>query len=400
VAEGKRFCGGCGQPVSAKVAPEMPEPVAAPEPAPLSCLHCGADLAPGKRFCKQCGKPVGKSAPVAEPAPAALPPQAISPTTPSCAHCGSPLLPGKHLCKKCGQPVDSNATAAQVNPDPRGKDGIQGAQSSAFDLPTAMPVRASTNEPDSALPAQDELPNGWTSALEPTESGSLLPSVFSAATASLVPTGLRPESRRQSRAKLGLAIGVTAAVLLTAGGVATWHFFPHRGVSDVAKSPVEPQQAMVAPPTKNQLATTKSAQAPKPAPGIQEHATSGPSKSQPESGATTPPYVSSTNTPPDPVPHPDATTPEPKIAPPSSSTPAATPAASRSGTLHYNGPPVAYNGVVIFDHLPEARLKFSFDHQAWSLTLKLNPDGTKRATLISLVRGYQTSCDLGWEIIE
>ena len=59
-----------------------------------------------------------------------------------------------------------------------------------------------------------------------------------------------------------------------------------------------------------------------------------------------------------------------------------------------------YNGVVVFDHLPQARLKFAFNRQAWSLTLKSNPDGTKKATLISLVPGYQTSCDLGWETIE
>jgi hypothetical protein len=61
---------------------------------------------------------------------------------------------------------------------------------------------------------------------------------------------------------------------------------------------------------------------------------------------------------------------------------------------------VPYNGVVVFDHLPQARLKFAFNHQAWSLTLKPNPDGTKKATLVSLVPGYQTSCDLGWEIVE
>jgi len=56
--------------------------------------------------------------------------------------------------------------------------------------------------------------------------------------------------------------------------------------------------------------------------------------------------------------------------------------------------------MVVFDNLPKARLKFTFDHQAWILTIKLNPDGTKRITLISQMPGYQTSCDLGWEIIE
>jgi len=39
---------------------------------------------------------------------------------------------------------------------------------------------------------------------------------------------------------------------------------------------------------------------------------------------------------------------------------------------------VPYNGVVVFDHLPQARLKFVFNRQAWSLTLKPNPDGTKK----------------------
>jgi hypothetical protein len=76
------------------------------------------------------------------------------------------------------------------------------------------------------------------------------------------------------------------------------------------------------------------------------------------------------------------------------------PAAARSGILHYQGPPVPYNGVVVFDHLPQARLKFNFDRQAWTVTIKPNPDGTKRVTLISQKQGYQTNCDLGWEIVE
>jgi len=46
--------------------------------------------------------------------------------------------------------------------------------------------------------------------------------------------------------------------------------------------------------------------------------------------------------------------------------------------LHYQGPPVPYNGTVAFDNLPKARLKFSFDHAAWQLVLQRNPDGTKK----------------------
>jgi hypothetical protein len=75
-------------------------------------------------------------------------------------------------------------------------------------------------------------------------------------------------------------------------------------------------------------------------------------------------------------------------------------AAAHSGILHYQGPPVPYNGVVVFDHLPQARLKFNFDRQAWTVILKPNPDGTKRVTLISQKQGYQTNCDLSWEIVE
>jgi hypothetical protein len=75
-------------------------------------------------------------------------------------------------------------------------------------------------------------------------------------------------------------------------------------------------------------------------------------------------------------------------------------AAPRSGVLHYEGSPVPHNGTVVFDHLPQARLKFTFDHQVWSMTIKANPDGTKRVTMTSQASDYQTSCDLGWEVVE
>ena len=77
-----------------------------------------------------------------------------------------------------------------------------------------------------------------------------------------------------------------------------------------------------------------------------------------------------------------------------------TPAEVRSGVLHYLGPPVPFGGLVVFDNLPKARLKFSFDHAAWQPTIKINADGTKKITLISLIHGLQTRCDVGWEISE
>src|SRR5208282_1968486 len=38
----------------------------------------------------------------------------------------------------------------------------------------------------------------------------------------------------------------------------------------------------------------------------------------------------------------------------------AQPAPPHSGVRHYQGPPVPYGGVVVFDNLPKARLKFTF----------------------------------------
>lgn len=76
------------------------------------------------------------------------------------------------------------------------------------------------------------------------------------------------------------------------------------------------------------------------------------------------------------------------------------PAQARSGLLHYYGPPVAYGGQVVFDNLPKARLRFTYDRTGWQLTIKIYPDGTKWVTLTSLKQGIQTSCDLGWEIVE
>ena len=59
-----------------------------------------------------------------------------------------------------------------------------------------------------------------------------------------------------------------------------------------------------------------------------------------------------------------------------------------------------YNGEVVFDPLPKSRLRFVYDRQGWMLTIKANPDGTKRVTMTSQKAGYQTYCDLSWEIAE
>jgi hypothetical protein len=329
-----------------------------------------------------------------------LPQQASSPTTLACAHCGAAVAAGKRFCKQCGQSVDSTGTAAQVDPVPERHDGVTAEQSTVFDLAAAMPVATSTNEPDVALPTQDEPPNDWTSAWEPVKSESQIPESPPLSAAAFGSSEPLTKPSLQSKAKLGLAIGVAVAVLLAAGGALAWHFYSHRAVSPTAQTPSQTQQAMVTPPANNTPAATSPVQPPKPAPGIQKQAATSLPKPQPGSGTITPPSTPSTSTSQVSAQHPVATTPPHAIAPPPPSPPTPTPAAPRSGILHYQGAPVPYNGVVVFDHLPQARLKFTFNRQAWSLTLKPNPDGTKKATLISLMPGYQTSCDLGWELVQ
>lgn len=102
--------------------------------------------------------------------------------------------------------------------------------------------------------------------------------------------------------------------------------------------------------------------------------------------------------------HPVAVEPSPAVRPPLSPVqeeiPHTAPAKDRSGVLHYYGSPVALGGTVVFDNLPEARLKFTYDHSGWQLIIKHNQDGTKWVTMISIKHGFQTRCDLGWEIVE
>ena len=85
---------------------------------------------------------------------------------------------------------------------------------------------------------------------------------------------------------------------------------------------------------------------------------------------------------------------------PQPAVPAAPASPPRSGELHYSGPPVPQNGQVVFENLPGARLKFTFDQQAWQPTIRRQPNGTQTLTLRSLLPGTQTQCDVKWEIAQ
>jgi hypothetical protein len=90
--------------------------------------------------------------------------------------------------------------------------------------------------------------------------------------------------------------------------------------------------------------------------------------------------------------------PQPQYVPRPAPQPVAPPAAPTSGNLHYQGPPVPRGGAVIFDRLPQARLRFFYDRNSWGLTIKPNPDGTKKLILYSLREGLQSKCDVQWQV--
>jgi len=103
---------------------------------------------------------------------------------------------------------------------------------------------------------------------------------------------------------------------------------------------------------------------------------------------------------PAPVPAAQPPTSAPPPAPPKASIAAATPTAPQSGTLHYSGIPIPQNGEVVFVDLPNARLRFTFDHQAWQASIRRQPNGTQILTMHSLLPGQQTQCDVKWEIVQ
>jgi cytoskeletal protein RodZ len=193
-----------------------------------------------------------------------------------------------------------------------------------------------------------------------------------------------------SRFKIASAIGIGAIILVAACGFWAWREYSHRTEATTSQQP--PSKASAA-------SITTPATTEQPKPQVQSH---------PAATETTTSVPTSVPNPQVPRTRTDTsltsalTTESPQQAPvqPPVPAPVQISAEVRSGALHYHGPPVPLNGEVVYDNLPKARLRFRFDRQAWNLTIKLNPDGTKRVTLISQKPELQTSCDLGWEMID
>ncbi|MCR4823492.1 MAG: zinc-ribbon domain-containing protein, partial [Treponema sp.] len=58
----------------------------------MICSKCGNEVADGKKFCGKCGNPMTAASPVQQGGEV-------------CSKCGAPLTPGKKFCGKCGAPV-------------------------------------------------------------------------------------------------------------------------------------------------------------------------------------------------------------------------------------------------------------------------------------------------------
>lgn len=344
--EGKRFCGGCGAALAATSAPPDSEQVPTSESAALKCDACGAALAPGKRFCKQCGRAVGEASPKPE-ATTTVPAAVAESAEAVCVQCGAPLTPGKHFCKLCGHSVEPKVDATTT---------AVAKQDVLLELETApAPVSEAVPVPESVT----------ASKLEPGK-----------------PT-------RRSIPYLGLAIGVGCA-LLVAGAGWIWYAHAHRAAAVTQLSAASQQVPAQATANTNPVSAPAQGPSAKPFPGS---STASPSTVQ--QTAQPRPVAPLQVSPPTPKPNEPVRQPPTHVVVP----PPVVTNSPRSGVQHYQGPPVPYNGQVVYDHLPKDRLRFTYDHQAWSLTIKMNADGTKRVTLTSQKPGYQTSCDLEWEVV-
>lgn len=66
----------------------------------MICSKCGNEVAEGKKFCGHCGNPMTSTEPKGL----------------VCSKCGAPITPGKKFCGKCGTPVSADSQSAKAGP--------------------------------------------------------------------------------------------------------------------------------------------------------------------------------------------------------------------------------------------------------------------------------------------
>jgi hypothetical protein len=73
-------------------------------------------------------------------------------------------------------------------------------------------------------------------------------------------------------------------------------------------------------------------------------------------------------------------------------------ASPTSGILCNGTVSVPQSGRLVFENLPGDRLKFTFDHEAWSATTRRQTDGKQTLAMHSLKPGPLADCHIRWEI--
>jgi len=303
------------------------------------CTACGATLAEGQRFCVKCGSAVGQ-APV--PAPPPVVEETVVVAAPKYVEPPPPPLP---------PPVPPPAPYAPPPPP---------SQQVYVPLPTPVPAPPPTMAPPPMMPPP------------------------------LMPMPAAPVA--SSGPGAGLWIGLLGFLLLL-GGAGLWFYTtrmskPHPVTVETATSERAPQPqvptAPAAPPLVVQNPATPEPAAPEPV----THAPPPSPAPKPEGMPPNPDIAKKT-----PVAPPVQQPPVPVTAPP------VVPSKPTSGTLHA-AVEVAKYGEVVFEGLPNDRLRLIFDHDAWQPTIHRQPNGTQTLVMRSLKQGIQRSCDVKWEIVQ
>jgi RNA polymerase subunit RPABC4/transcription elongation factor Spt4 len=447
---GQKFCRICGTPSEAAAPPtpvaatEVYEPAAPPTQAwpAESVVPASVPLAPPP-------PPILADLPIAAPEPAI--PVIAAPTEPiRCPTCRTVLSAGQRTCWVCGQvlgPIKQPETLAEMGAPthtyvevavaiPEATGTKPEIKSSAVPpippsivpvVPAAFPPPQSYTPvvPSAPPPAFPPIPasNYPPYSSTPPPSVPPMPGPAYAATMppikdqrnyfdstpSAAPVATGPVVKKSSNAGLWIVLFV---LILGAGGAGAWYFLSykpnHNTNSVTASAPTDAAGAVSVTPV-----TPPSTPAPS-----ADHATAPATSAvapldQPADTPSTAPAQAAPVSPPPPVPgstpptHHAAPAPVPSSAhvkPPPEPGPVPPldplPTQPTSGTLRYSGPPVAQNGVVVFDHLPGARMRFTFDRDSWQPIISHNSDGTQKLTLRSTRPGTQSDCIVQWQTVQ
>jgi hypothetical protein len=274
---------------------------------------------------------------------------------PFCIKCGAAVADGTRFCVKCGQPVGQAAPS----------QALQDTQvlSPALPLPPPPAAPVAPAQPYVAPPVQPPPP------VQP-----------------FVPQSVQPPPPVKEGSGAGIWIGIFG-ILLLLGGAGLWFYM--RGHES-------PSAQVAAAPTTAPTPAPVAAPAPSTTPEV---IPPNPDFAQPEVIPPNPDFAKKDAAPAQPA------APKSQPAPTKPATASAAPAPRlakvtnpTSGNLHATVE-VAQNGEVVFENLPGARLKFTFDHAAWKPTISHQANGTQTLVMRSLKPGIQTTCDVSWEIV-